>query len=649
VKRSSLVCLGFLIVLLVFSSFHPLAYASSTVTTQNDSPTYFQPQRKVLKSDSYYWVFFSNTTYLNYCTSADGSTWSAPTAIRTSPSGSSASFRYAKISGVEYIYYAYANNTVSNDIFFCRGTISGTTISWGTEYSIRKVTNEYEMFPDVEVASDGTVYVVSGAYYSPFTRVYTRVFKNANNDGSGAWTTSLTVTWVTSGASAEDSVVSALTALNSSMVYVITYTDRTLVARGYLYNSTWSSVETILSVVEIGKYFGIASFNNTVYFAYVNEYVRYCKVRDPTTGWGSAETISSVGGYYAGVQLCADNSNGDVYAFWGAAANITYCKRSGTWGSVTYWKTSETSLLTPSITCYPAVINNEIAVVWSKGEAGTIYLMFDLLTLSPPTLNFFGSATLNFMVAISKTVSFTWQGLSILTFATAGTYFKTNLLNLLGSAILSFTSNISNALGFNRYGTSVLTFTSNTQKTMQFDRYGEAILTFTNTGTYWRGVFLNFFGSSSLNFMVELYKTMGLSRFGDASIAFGIASEKFVSFAWYGVSSLTFVAESLRNLLRTLSFNGSANLSFLSEHLRTFTFNRYGTAPLTFTVESLTQGLGTILTFFGSASLIFTIQTTVNILGETLQNAKIFVAAAFIMATLIGIPLLILVMSRRRS
>jgi hypothetical protein len=352
------------------------------VSTQNDGPTYFQPQRKVLKSDSYYWVFFSNATYLDYCSSSDGSTWSNPTAIRTSAAGSSSSFRYAKISGIEYIYYAYANNTISNDIFFCRGTISGSSISFGTEYSIRKVTGEYEMYPDVEIASDGTVYVVSGAYFSTFARLYTRVFKNVNNDGSGAWSTSLTVTWVLSGATAEDSIVSALTALNSSMVYVISYTDRTMVAKGYLYNSTWSSVETILSG-EMNKNFGIASFNNTVYFAYAYVYVRYCKVRDPTAGWGSAETISSVGGTGTGVQLCADNSNGDVYAFWGAVSNITYCKRSGTWGTVTYWKTSETNLLTPSITCYPAVINNEIAVVWSKGEAGTIYVMFDLLTLAP--------------------------------------------------------------------------------------------------------------------------------------------------------------------------------------------------------------------------------------------------------------------------
>jgi hypothetical protein len=283
---------------------------------------------------------------------------------------------------VEYVYYAYANNTVSNDIFFRRGTISGASITWGTEYSLRKVTNEYQMYPDVEVSSDGTVYVVSGSYFSTFARLYTRVFKNANNDGSGTWTTSLSITWVLSGASAEDSVVSALTALNSSMIYMISYTDRTMVTKGYLWNTTWSSVETIFST-EINKNFGIASSNNTVYFAYNYVFVRYCKVRDPTTGWGSAETISSVGGTGTGVQLCADNSNGDVYAFWGASANITYCKRSGTWSSVTYWQTSETNLLTPSITCYPTVINNEIAVVWSKGEAGTIYVMFDLLTLAP--------------------------------------------------------------------------------------------------------------------------------------------------------------------------------------------------------------------------------------------------------------------------
>jgi len=284
-----------------------------------------------------------------------------------------------------------------------------------------------------------------------------------------------------------------------------------------------------------------------------------------------------------------------------------------------------------------------------SGTVADPKLVITWTTVAKTEYSFYGIASLTFIANILKTISFNRYGTATLTFISAGTYLKSQLLNFLGLAILSFATSVSNALGFGRYGTATLTFASNTRKTMQFNRYGEAVLTFTSTGEYLSGVFLNLFGSALLTFMSVATKAFEFCRYGATTLTFTTGSEKMISFARYGMSSLTFIAESLRSLSRTLSFGGLANLSFLSEHLRTFTFNRYGTAPLTFTVESLTQGLGTILTFFGSASLIFTIQTTVNILGETLQNAKIFVAAAFIMATLIGIPLLILVMSRRRS
>jgi hypothetical protein len=118
---------------------------------------------------------------------------------------------------------------------------------------------------------------------------------------------------------------------------------------------------------------------------------------------------------------------------------------------------------------------------------------------------------------------------------------------------------------------------------------------------------------SHLDFKYSIYCTYTvagggpLSFFGSSSLSFAANNAKTMSLNLYGGATLTFVAESLRSLARTLILGGSAQLGFLSEQLRTFTFNRYGTAPLSFTVESLTEGLGRILTFFGLAVLNFTV------------------------------------------
>lgn len=288
-------------------------------------------------------------------------------------------------------------------------------------------------------------------------------------------------------------------------------------------------------------------------------------------------------------------------------------------------------------------------VNWYTDSNQGIYFIFYATVTTTTEKSFFGTASLTFASTGSKAVSFNRHGTATLTFTTLGTYSKTSLLNLIGSAILSFVSGISKALGFNRGGTATLNFASNMQKTVQLNRYGEAVLSFTSIGEYLGGVFLSLFGSALLTFTSGRLKLFEFWRYGSSTLTFATVSEKAMSFARYGASSLTFISEAVQSLARTLTFGGLANLSFLSEQLRTFTFNRYGTAPLSFTVEGIAQGLGRLITFFGSATFTFTIQKTVIMVGETLQNAKIFVAATFIMAILIGIPLLVLVMSRRRS
>jgi hypothetical protein len=248
------------------------------------------------------------------------------------------------------------------------------------------------------------------------------------------------------------------------------------------------------------------------------------------------------------------------------------------------------------------------------------------------TYNFYGSASLTYTVNTLKTYAFNRQGTSIITLGID--YLRTVVFQRQSIATLTFGVNFEKAFTLTKTAIASLTFLTTSEKLVSLTRYGTSALAFTieSLANFVSAKTLNLFGSATLNFLVNTLRTVSFNRFGTSTLTFTIESiASFVSaktlsffgtaqlqfttnilkqftFNRYGTSTLTFTIESLYRKIQTLNFFGTATLNFLTNTLKAMAFNRYATAPLTFTIETFTQGLGTWLNLFGSASFAFNIQ-----------------------------------------
>jgi len=397
-----LVVLVLLVAQLAVLEFVPSVEAqnpSTIATLPSGTPALRRiPQRKIFRCGSIYFTFFSDGTNMVYYTSSDGVSWTSHPAVVACTSGEYFSIRHYSISGTDYVYYArLASDSSYWYIYFRRGTISGDTITWGTEYiAYQDSISIYIGIPDVEVTTDNYVWV-SFSYRSTYVR--TKIYTNANNDGSGTWSSS---TYIQFGYNIPYDAVSCLVRLTNGKLYVITYNPgATIGVLGKLLNVTWGAVETITDpgYPNIGAYWSAAPGNDNVYFVSINgagSAVQF-KLRTYGVGWGSFETVdtSLIENTY---EICVDNASGDCYVFTFQAAgagynDLWYYKRtSGVWGSHIILFTSENNPITGTVNSYINVdsANNEIGLAWDDGPPGVAtYVRFGIFSTvadtTPPT------------------------------------------------------------------------------------------------------------------------------------------------------------------------------------------------------------------------------------------------------------------------
>lgn len=166
---------------------------------------------------------------------------------------------------------------------------------------------------------------------------------------------------------------------------------------------------------------------------------------------------------------------------------------------------------------------------------------------SGQSISAYGSAILTFAVSTRKSVQFSRQGNSPLTFVTYGAYrgFQ-GIVNLFGSAILSFSENVVKAFSFNAPGSSTLGFTVNSLKATVFDKEATAAINFvvstlrTQTLSRWGSAFLDFASNilKQIGFRIDGYAI--LHMIGQSSNPFSIPSspephsisQPFTNFPW---------------------------------------------------------------------------------------------------------------------
>lgn len=356
-------------------------------TTTSPYGTWMPPQRKTFKVGSYYFVLYSDGTNLVYHTSLDGTTWSDATTLRTGiTKGHDFSCRVYEISGVTYLYLAYTPNggTANNPVLFRRDTISGNTITAGTEYTVFVASTSLRyMNPDVDVDTNNAVWVSFGrGDLVGLKMLALRLYYNANNDGSETWTSSTEINYGYFLGDTEDAY-GGIVRLTSARMYLLAVRSGSW-AKGNLRDAgAWGSIETITGALPLYAH-GLASYNSNVLFAYpdTSNSIPYFFKRTYGVGWGSQETIGSA---TEAVHLCVDQSNGDVYAFYRAIGSIYYNKRTTTWGTETEWF-SDSQIIYRSINPFWQVTDNKIGFVYMRGELSPWQIKYAVLDLAPPVV-----------------------------------------------------------------------------------------------------------------------------------------------------------------------------------------------------------------------------------------------------------------------
>jgi len=349
----------------------PVTVGTSTAASATDC----QFQRKTFYANGYYWEFYSDGTNLVYRTSTDAITWSSATTVRACTDGDHVDVGFFPDYNSSYVYYVYANGGTNSAWTFCRGTISGNTITWGTEYNVQSASAFLQYtHPSVVVLSDGSVH--TSADRGTSTNHYCRDYSNPNNDGSGTWTSQGNLS--PQSTSSTDQYHNRLMALTSTKAYIIYAISSP--AYGRLWNGTaWEAQETITNIGNV--HLSACSEGDNVHLAYyasTPSYTKAYRLRTYGTGWGSQETIRTMASVFDGITICVDTGTGDLYAFWGEREgspnyyyNVLYSEKpsGGSWGSAVILAANEPNLTYLSVNVFKRVWNNVIGVTWTKGEA----------------------------------------------------------------------------------------------------------------------------------------------------------------------------------------------------------------------------------------------------------------------------------------
>jgi len=381
-------------------SVHATSATTITIAVSNTNAS-GDPQRNLFAVNEsgtiYTFAFYANSSGGYYCTSTDnGATWTNPTLAFAGILNEAFSLRYRNYNSTDYVYLAYSTDSpaVGAYINFSRGSISGSTITWGSQYVVQAADSSQKMGnPDVECATDGTVFVSFsyGESASPYA-LQCRVNWNANNDGLGSW--SGTYFDYKTGIGNTNNLWTALTRLSDTngtgKVYCAYAGDDLSALKGTLWNgSTWGTVETVTTDSLGAQFFSLGSYGNSTYIMFVNSTMNYNPVFNTRSlnnpFWGTESKASSDAA--GAVSMCINQANGDVWGVWGNTIDtaINYAQYNGTWqaAQTLYNASAGYSINPPSVMTYYDVMNNAVGTMWYESHLTDYHLRYLSLSVVP--------------------------------------------------------------------------------------------------------------------------------------------------------------------------------------------------------------------------------------------------------------------------
>ncbi|TET91397.1 MAG: hypothetical protein E3J35_02990 [Methanomassiliicoccales archaeon] len=336
-------------------------------TTSSATTTAYSTQRKLFNDGAYFWSFYydggQGDTMYEY--SSDGMTWTDTPAQAFSTSGVNyASLWYDSANSAVYI----VGDTSASDttIIVRKGTVSGTSISWGNEYTVTvSNSNLASKVAYISMDSSGYLWIISS---SQETNYNCAAVRSTNTDDVSVWESRTIMR--TAGDVSNNYVLPMILPLSGGDMYAIWYADGNIEGRGYDGSgSSWDANEVSIASTSAGKTnrgpSAVVDSSDTVHLIYSDSsgYIKY-RYKTSSGSWtdGLADPEGSVtaNGYPT---LSILTSNDNLYACYIRSSQI-YCKEwdGSSWTSITL--TTDTVPKTHLSSVYSAPDNWKISWQW---------------------------------------------------------------------------------------------------------------------------------------------------------------------------------------------------------------------------------------------------------------------------------------------
>ena len=336
------------------------------------TPTSLHHQRKVLYDGSNFWAFYFDGSTTQYEHSSDGMSWiDSKNAAFESFGVRNASVWYHTDGSGKVVYVVGDDGTAGTQVYAVKGTISGTSITWGTE-SLVTVSSQAVAGIPAFVSRDrgGRLWIV--ALTNEGSGQYNLVAVNSTSpDDVSAWNApaKLLASDISS-----SRIFSTILPLTAGKMYALWYADGAIAGRLHSSGVGWGGVEdiaTATSSVEYATPTATADDSGKVDVVYVaaNGSVVY---RQRTSSWGSPSVLDgNAGNQYA--TISRDNSTGDLYAFWKSpSAQIKASRNSGgSWTPVAL----EHDTMSKSYVTSVYNVSGSSRISWAWSEASSIQPM----------------------------------------------------------------------------------------------------------------------------------------------------------------------------------------------------------------------------------------------------------------------------------
>src|SRR5437899_2381083 len=287
-------------------------FLSRTIDTDGSGFIFnYNYQRKIFYDGTYYWAFYGDGTNTVYTYSPDTYTWENTVINAFTTTGLDFVSVWYYDSGTTKTVYAVADSTTGHTYVNVRkGTISGTTITWGTEATVTVSATSFANKPAF-ITRDSNGYLWIASKSQPTSGNFNvAVVKSTNPDDVSAWGSLATIADTSS---TTGSVYATILPLSGGNMYAVWYQDGSI--NGKKYTGSWGSQESVTTTANKVPS-GVVDSSDNVHILYMDASgVEYAK---RTSSWGAPTNLDSAAGSTSPT-ITIDTSTQNLYAYWSRA------------------------------------------------------------------------------------------------------------------------------------------------------------------------------------------------------------------------------------------------------------------------------------------------------------------------------------------